>query len=242
MFVSQRTIVALQRGQGHGAVASASSLVLRAPRVLPRRRLAVSASLTHSDNIKLTGKQLELTPSLKEYATEKIGHMASKFEGMIVGDVDVKFSVHGPAGRNQMQRTEVTIYTKNGVIRGEEEADHINASIDEVCHKLSRKLRKLKERGGKHHGKAHGASKRGSESLKEILTPAMEVEDDEDDEFEDLEEIIREERVTLAKMTAVEAARQLDRSGNPCFMYEDVVGGPRVIFRRTEGGYGVYVP
>ena len=67
--------------------------------------------------------------------------MASKFESMIVGDVDVKFSVQGPAGRNQMQRTEVTIYTKNGVIRGEEEADHINASIDEVCHKLSRKLR-----------------------------------------------------------------------------------------------------
>ena len=82
-------------------------------------------------------------------------------------------------------------WDERGVIRGEEEAAHITASIDEVCHKLSRKLRKLKERGGKHHGKAHGASKRGSESLKEVLTPEMELEDVEEDEFEVLEEVIR---------------------------------------------------
>lgn len=201
----------------------------------------MQAALQHSENIRLTGKHLELTPALKEYATEKVGHMASKFDGMIVGDVDVKLSVHGPAGRHQLQRTEVTIYTKNGVIRGEGEADHINASIDEVCHKLTRKLRKMKEKGGKNHGKAQGAANRGSESLKQAL-PIVDLEEDDEEEYEDLEEVIREEVVALTKMTSVEAARLLDRSDSPCFMYEDVVGGPRVIFRRSEGGYGIYVP
>mmetsp|Transcript_13268 Transcript_13268/g.48310 ORF Transcript_13268/g.48310 Transcript_13268/m.48310 type:complete len:241 (+) Transcript_13268:148-870(+) len=239
-------MIASHRIVTEGVSAHKTGLSLRRRRSVPRvsvRRLATQATLAHSDNIKLTGKHLVLTPALKEYANEKFGHMANKFDGMIIGDVDVKFSVHGPAGRNQVQRTEVTIQTKNGVIRGEEEAEHINASIDGVCDKLTRKLRKLKEKGGKHQGKAQGAAKRGSESLKEVLSPALELADDEEDEYEDIEEVIREERVNLVKMSAVEAARRLDKSDAPCLMYEDdSLGGPRVIFRRNKGGYGVYVP
>mmetsp|Transcript_13267 Transcript_13267/g.48307 ORF Transcript_13267/g.48307 Transcript_13267/m.48307 type:complete len:210 (+) Transcript_13267:148-777(+) len=187
-------MIASHRIVTEGVSAHKTGLSLRRRRSVPRvsvRRLATQATLAHSDNIKLTGKHLVLTPALKEYANEKFGHMANKFDGMIIGDVDVKFSVHGPAGRNQVQRTEVTIQTKNGVIRGEEEAEHINASIDGVCDKLTRKLRKLKEKGGKHQGKAQGAAKRGSESLKEVLSPALELADDEEDEYEDIEEVIR---------------------------------------------------
>eukprot|EP00958_Prasinococcus_capsulatus_P020563 scaffold2697_cov392-Prasinococcus_capsulatus_cf.AAC.13 len=43
-------------------------------------------------------------------------------------------------------------------------------------------------------------------------------------------------------MSAVEAARRLDKSDAPCLMYEDdSLGGPRVIFRRNKGGYGVCI-
>merc|ERR1712216_482209 len=38
------------------------------------------------------------------------------------------------------------VYTKNGIIRSEEEADDLYASIDAVSDKLERKLRKVKEK------------------------------------------------------------------------------------------------
>ena len=43
-------------------------------------------------------------------------------------------------------KTTVSVYTKNGVVRAEEEADDLYASIDAVSDKLERKLRKLKEK------------------------------------------------------------------------------------------------
>ena len=45
-----------------------------------------------------------------------------------------------------MQKTEVTVYTKNGTIRAEEEAEDLYAAIDLVSDKLERKMRKVKEK------------------------------------------------------------------------------------------------
>ena len=45
-----------------------------------------------------------------------------------------------------MQKAEVTVYTKNGTIRAEEEADDLYASIDSVADKIERKMRKVKEK------------------------------------------------------------------------------------------------
>lgn len=48
---------------------------------------------------------------------------------------------------NRIQKTEVTMHTKkNGILRSEVASDNLYASIDLVCDKIERKLRKIKEK------------------------------------------------------------------------------------------------
>ena len=60
-----------------------------------------------------------------------------------VREVDIRCSARG--GEKQLggdvQKTEVTVYTKNGTIRAEEEAEDLYAAIDLVSDKLERKMK-----------------------------------------------------------------------------------------------------
>ena len=57
---------------------------------------------------------------------------------------DTFFYLSQPGGHST--KTTVSVYTKNGVIRAEDEGSDLYASIDAVADKLERKLRKLKVR------------------------------------------------------------------------------------------------
>eukprot|EP00238_Polyblepharides_amylifera_P014084 CAMPEP_0196579380 /NCGR_PEP_ID=MMETSP1081-20130531/21154_1 /TAXON_ID=36882 /ORGANISM="Pyramimonas amylifera, Strain CCMP720" /LENGTH=208 /DNA_ID=CAMNT_0041898945 /DNA_START=115 /DNA_END=741 /DNA_ORIENTATION=- len=105
--------------------------------------------------ITIQGKNVEVTDAIKEYAEEKIGHAVAQFEASAnVKSVDIKFSTSGgnAAHGSKSQLVEVTVYTKSGVFRAEEEESSIYAGIDLCADKVSRKLRKTKEKTVQHKG------------------------------------------------------------------------------------------
>jgi putative sigma-54 modulation protein len=61
-------------------------------------------------------------------------------------EVDVHLSVARNPRIASNQAAEVTIYANGAVIRAEERSENLYASIDLVADKISRKLRKYKER------------------------------------------------------------------------------------------------
>lgn len=109
---------------------------------------ARAAAAAGGTKIITQGIHLEITESIKTYAETKINKAVSHFDLHDVREVDVRCSARG--GEKQLggdaHKTTVSVYTKNGVVRAEEEADDLYASIDAVSDKLERKLRKLKEK------------------------------------------------------------------------------------------------
>ena len=89
------------------------------------------------------GRNLELTPALREYTQSKLEKAIHHFDE-IVKEADVHLSVaRNP--RVPQQIAEVTVFANGTVIRAQERSENLYASIDLVASKLSRQLRKFKD-------------------------------------------------------------------------------------------------
>tara|TARA_Y100001970_G_C14253637_1_gene873535 strand:+ start:1673 stop:2266 length:594 start_codon:yes stop_codon:yes gene_type:complete len=184
------------------------------------------------------GRNLELTSSLKEYTENKLIKAIKHFEE-IVQEVDVHLSI-AKNPRVSIQTAEVTLFINGTVIRAEERSENLYSSIDLVANKLSRQLRKFKERHTDHyHSDGHSASKT-------IDTDAV---------CEDLpikESLIEGKEVTIPDpgfknkyfemkpISASEAKKQLDIIDHDFYLFkEKETNRMKVIYKRNHGGYGI---
>ena len=94
------------------------------------------------------GRNLEVTPAIRDYTEEKLQRAIGHFDGM-VKEADVHLSVaRNP--RVPQQTAEVTVFANGTVIRAQERSENLYASIDLVAGKLTRQLRRYKDRHGDH--------------------------------------------------------------------------------------------
>ena len=90
------------------------------------------------------GRNLEVTPAIRDYTENKLSRAINHFEG-IVKEADVHLSVaRNP--RVPQQTAEVTVFANGLVIRAQERSENLYASIDMVATKLSRQLTRYKHR------------------------------------------------------------------------------------------------
>ena len=84
------------------------------------------------------GKNIEITPSLREYVEKRVGKVTKYFEN--VGEITVLLAVS--KGRHIV---EVTVPVQGGILlRGEEATMDMYTSIDLVVEKLERQIHKQK--------------------------------------------------------------------------------------------------
>ncbi|XP_024359643.1 ribosome-binding factor PSRP1, chloroplastic [Physcomitrium patens] len=190
----------------------------------------------------IQGKHLELTDAIKQYVEEKVGNAVHN-QSALVKEVDVRMSVRGgETGRGErLQRCEVTLFTKkHGVVRAEEEAESMYASIDRVSDVISRKLRKIKEKDGGHGRPAKYSPRIGEVLSNEVvdLDPILERKPD------DLpDEVVRTKYFEMRPMKPLEALEQLVNVGHDFYAFRNVESGEiNILYKRTHGGYGIIVP
>jgi len=183
-------------------------------------------------------KNLELTPALKEYTQAKLDRAVHHFADMIK-EADVYLSV-AKNPRVPQQTAEVTVFANGTVIRAQERSENLYASIDLVASKLSRQLRKYKDRhADHHHSNGHKAS----------ITPTTESVISEEPVNESLLEGkkallpspgVRRKYFMMPPMTVEEAMHQLDLIDHDFYFFREKSSGElQVIYRRNHGGYGV---
>lgn len=239
---------------------------LRTPRsIVQSVRKPTVAAATHSGTVKMVvqGRQIELTPSIKQYAEDKVGKAVSHFEGS-VKEVDVTLSVSGgDAGHGKRrQRTEITLYTlRNGIVRAEDVEENMYASIDLVCDRLTRKLRKVKDKAiakGKWQGRG---GPKGSSSIKQQEVTVETADEESDAEFAEepepqtplpaqashdspaLHEVMRTKNFFLKPMTVEAAVEQCDQLGHDFYVFRESSSDQvQVVYKRRTTGYGVIVP
>ncbi len=184
------------------------------------------------------GRNLELTPALREYTQSKLERAFQHF-GDMVKEADIHLSVARNPSVPQ-QTAEVTVFANGTVIRAQERSENLYASIDLVANKLSRQLRRFKERNNDHHhSSGHSAS----------ITPPTESISNEtlvEGSLLDGKEAnlpnpgIRRKYFTMNPMTMEQARHQLDLIDHDFYLFRDEENNElKVIYKRNHGGYGL---
>ncbi len=188
--------------------------------------------------ILIHGKNLELTGALKEYTEAKIEKATHHYKD-IVKEADIHLSIEKNP-RVSFQTAEVTIFANGTVIRAEEKTENLYSSIDLVSNKLSRKLRKYKERNNK---TIHNNQFKNKESLqienmesgfldrallKEGIEASLPAPSIKNKYFE------------MTPISSEEARKQLDLIDHDFYVFRNKKNNQlQVIYKRNHGGYGL---
>ena len=188
--------------------------------------------------ILIHGKNLELTGALKEYTEAKIEKATHHYKD-IVKEADIHLSIEKNP-RVSFQTAEVTIFANGTVIRAEEKTENLYSSIDLVSNKLSRKLRKYKERNNKNLHNNHLKNKdsssievAGSTFLdKSLFKEGMEASLPEPS--------IKNKYFEMNPISSEEARKQLDLIDHDFYVFRNKKNNElQVIYKRNHGGYGL---
>ena len=184
------------------------------------------------------GRNLELTPALREYTKSKLEKAIHHFDEL-VKEADVHLSVAKNPSVPQ-QTAEVTVFANGTVIRAQERSQNLYASIDLVANKLYRQLKRYKERHSNHHH-SHGHS-----ASITLATEKVVEEKSVDGSLTIGKEAqlpspgIRRKYFSMPPMNIEEARHQLDLIDHDFYLFKEKDSGTlQVIYRRNHGGYGL---
>ena len=180
------------------------------------------------------GRNLEITPALREYTNTKLERVTSHF-GDAIREADVHLSVaRNP--RVPQQTAEVTVFANGTVIRAQERSENLYASIDLVASKLARQLRRFKERHSDHGHRTTPTA------ANEVLLTERPTEDSllEGKEAQLPSPGVRRKYFAMPAMSLEEARHQLEMIDHDFYLFRDKESGElQVIYHRNHGGFGV---
>lgn len=184
------------------------------------------------------GRNLEVTPAIRDYTETKLTRAISHFEGM-VKEADVHLSVaRNP--RVPQQIAEVTMFANGTVIRAQEKSENLYASIDLVASKLSRQLHRYKDRLQEaHQGPVHRSARDEEAGAAAALPPPGAALTD-GKEAELPSPGVRRKYFAMPPMSLDDALHQLELIDHDFYLFRDAESGQlQVVYRRNHGGFGV---
>jgi putative sigma-54 modulation protein len=178
------------------------------------------------------GKNIDVTPALKDYAIEKVSKIGKYFNGE-PQEAHIAFEVE-----KDRHIVEVTAYVNGLILRGEEETQDMYASIDGVIEKLERQVHKYKTKIKK---RVIERKQEIKEEYKEERTDEILHQHDEEDEFRP--NIVRTKKFAIKPMDVEEAVMQMDLLGHDFFVFSNAdTEEVNVVYRRKDGNYGLIEP
>ncbi len=181
------------------------------------------------EGIKISGRKVAISDSLREQVEEKIGGALKVFDIKPM-TCDVVLRVDKSHSYGKRHACEVTVFVRDNVVRVVASGDDLEAAIDEAASKVSRQLRKYKTRV---------VDKRQRAKRPEpVLDPMPDVVAEDEDDV-----LVREKYVDITPMSVDEALIQIDLIGHDFYVFEDKLTGlTNVVYRRKNGGYGIIKP
>ena len=173
--------------------------------------------------ITITGRNIELTPGIKEAVEDKL----SKLEKFFKPDTDVHVTL---SVEKERQKIEVTIPTKGHTIRTEQVSNDMYVSIDLVEETIERQL--IKYRTKIVSKKLSAAANFKAEYLEEKF-------DDDEEEVK----IVRSKRYDLKPMYPEDACIQMELLGHDFFVFVNAeTDEVNVVYKRKANTYGIIEP
>lgn len=169
-------------------------------------------------NINLRGKNIDITPSLREHVEKRLGRITRVFE--LLKEVNVILKVE-----KERHIIEVTIPINGITLRGEEASMDMYASIDMVVDKLEKQLSKHKEKLKQYRAMA----------FKDELVPSYSGKTEE--------KVVKTKHFTVKPMEVEEAILQMNLLGHDFYVFSNAeTEEVNVLYRRKDGDYGLLEP
>jgi putative sigma-54 modulation protein len=181
--------------------------------------------------VDITGRHIELTPALREFAEEKLAKLERLLDGAIEAHVVLSIIKH-------RHIAEIQIKSRSAVLSGTEETDDLYVSISEVVDKLERQAQKHKE---KIHDHKHRRGPRDPSVTAAIEAQVAEAEGGEEPPSTDPRpRIVHSRRYTVRPMSAEDAVMELEASDDQLLVFREARSERiNVLFRQKDGNYGL---
>ncbi|MBL8116792.1 MAG: ribosome-associated translation inhibitor RaiA [Anaerolineae bacterium] len=181
--------------------------------------------------------------TLETYARKKLDKLDRYLPN--IAELRVDLSRQNTRRGDDLAIAQITVRHERGaILRAEERTtgefeEAINGAVDKMYRQIQRFKGKRSRKG----------RERFSATIEELnlaeAIPDVEVFTEETVTIpeENLEEVVRRKAVALSAMNEIEAIEQMELLGHTFFVfYNAETGGINVIYKRSEGGYGVLIP
>lgn len=170
--------------------------------------------------VQVRGRNVEVTPALKDYVEKRLGKLERFLENL--SEAQVTMTVE-----KDSHRVEVTLPINGMILRGEETTGDMYSSIDLVVDKLEKQIDRYKgrltRRGGRGTGEAAAAAPAAGE--------------------ENGPRVVRTKRFAFKPMTVDEAVLQMNLLGHSFFVFSNAeTEQVNVVYKRKDGNFGLIEP
>ena len=175
--------------------------------------------------VNVRGKnKFEVSKSISDYAFDKLQKMNQYFRNPDEIEANVLCKAY-----SEFKTVEVTIPTKNIILRAEVNGETIYEAIDIALDRLEKQIARHKNKIAKAIKHRDGVSGHYSD-----------LAIDEDDKEDDLVKVLKEKQITVEEMDREDAITRMEMLDHDFFLYIDSkTHRPSVVYLRKDGNYGI---
>lgn len=190
-------------------------------------------------NITVTGRHVEVTDYMKDYAIEKISKI-DKFTPHII-DVTVVMDI-----QKLQHRVDIVLKLDHIVIKSHGETNDMYASIDQAVHKIETQIRKYRDRIREHQTKDI-ASIEMDVNVLSTKDESLDLNGDFDEDIEKTliekyrpSKVVSKERMSSKILTTDEAIMKLELSQDTFLIFKSESDMKlKVLYRRKDKNFGL---
>jgi putative sigma-54 modulation protein len=174
--------------------------------------------------LQITGKNIELTPALRQLIGRKLGKLSRHLPNII----EQKVEIYQEKTKSPEQQfvVQVTIDSNGTLLRGVERGEDLPKAINKVAAVMDRQIERYK---GKLYEKGRGNSLARGESSKGVARPPKKV--------------VKVKRFVVKPMSVTEAVDQMELLGHDFFLFFNAASEElNLLYRRQDGDYGLIEP
>ncbi len=194
-------------------------------------------------NINVTGRHVQVTDSMKDYAIDKISKI-ERFSDRII-DVTVTMDI-----QKLDHRVDIVLKVNHWTIKSSATTNQMYASIDQAVHKLERQQRRYRTRIQDHQAKGLAVVDMNVNVFQrpEDLTAEINDEIEAENRRQEIEayrphHIVSKETRPLKTLTPEEAVIKMELSRDKFLIFRSEDDRKlKVIYRRSDENYGIIEP
>ncbi|MEW6034099.1 MAG: ribosome-associated translation inhibitor RaiA [Chloroflexota bacterium] len=180
--------------------------------------------------LRVTGKNLEVTPPVRGYVEKKLARVGRRFSA--ISAFEVVLREEKTKSQDSRFTVECTANARGILMRAEERAGDLYAAIDRAADVMARQIERYK---GRLIQRKRGIPSRKGEPATEIAEPPTAEEAPS--------RVVRVKRHAIKPMSVDEAIDQMELLGHDFFLFlNQAMDEVNVVYRRHNGDFGVIEP